>query len=180
MAKLKEEQPLGQFNGLATYLNRNHLAVDEIGAILADNAGPVTSFRRIYQPAVLPRAGFTLVYCFWSRRWPWRWALPSRWRSTPCRGLLKGPAIFFSILPMIITPLVGSLILYWMFNPAGILGATLQSMTSTIRRCRCGLAGADLDGAALLRRLDQRDPSPSSCSMPACRPCRHDTLESAR
>jgi hypothetical protein len=31
---------LGQFVGMANYLNRNHLAVDEIGAILADNSGP--------------------------------------------------------------------------------------------------------------------------------------------
>ena len=40
--------------------------------------------------------------------------------------LLKGPVIFFSLLPMIITPLVGSLILYWMINSEGIIGATLQ------------------------------------------------------
>jgi multiple sugar transport system permease protein len=44
-------------------------------------------------------------------------------------GLIKGPTIFVSILPMIITPLVGSLILAWMFNPSGILGASLQSLT---------------------------------------------------
>jgi ABC-type molybdate transport system permease subunit len=30
--------------------------------------------------------------------------------------LIKGPVIFVSLLPMIITPLVGSLILFWMFN----------------------------------------------------------------
>jgi multiple sugar transport system permease protein len=30
---------------------------------------------------------------------------------------------------MIITPLVGSLILSWMFNPEGIFGATLQALT---------------------------------------------------
>ena len=41
---------------------------------------------------------------------------------------LRGPTIFVSILPMIITPLVGSLILSWMFNPAGIFGATLQAL----------------------------------------------------
>ena len=38
----------------------------------------------------------------------------------------KGPIIFFSLLPMIITPLIGSLILYWMLSPNGILGATIQ------------------------------------------------------
>ena len=40
--------------------------------------------------------------------------------------LLKGPAIFASILPMIVTPLIGSLILFWMIDSRGVLGATLQ------------------------------------------------------
>jgi multiple sugar transport system permease protein len=43
-------------------------------------------------------------------------------------AILKGPVIFFSLLPMIITPLVGSLILYWMIHPQGIVGATLQDI----------------------------------------------------
>ena len=36
--------------------------------------------------------------------------------------------IFFSLLPMIITPLVGSLILYWMIQSNGIIGASLQHL----------------------------------------------------
>ncbi|MYA87519.1 MAG: sugar ABC transporter permease, partial [Boseongicola sp. SB0662_bin_57] len=40
--------------------------------------------------------------------------------------LVKGPTIFFSLLPMIVTPLIGSLILFWMVDADGILGATLQ------------------------------------------------------
>jgi len=43
-------------------------------------------------------------------------------------ALLKGPVIFFSLLPMIITPLIGSLILFWMINSEGIIGATLQAV----------------------------------------------------
>ncbi|MGR3490523.1 MAG: carbohydrate ABC transporter permease, partial [Shimia sp.] len=35
---------------------------------------------------------------------------------------LKGLMIFFSLLPMIVTPLVGSLILFWMIDSRGILG----------------------------------------------------------
>src|SRR5690606_25416138 len=41
---------------------------------------------------------------------------------------MKGPAIFFSLLPMMITPLIGSLILYWMTNASGIIGANLQRL----------------------------------------------------
>ena len=40
--------------------------------------------------------------------------------------LVKGPTIFVSLLPMIVTPLVGSLILFWMVDGDGIIGATLQ------------------------------------------------------
>jgi len=41
---------------------------------------------------------------------------------------LKGPVIFFSLLPMIVTPLVGSLVLFWMIDSRGIIGATLQAV----------------------------------------------------
>ena len=40
--------------------------------------------------------------------------------------LLRGPLIFFTLLPMIVTPLVGSLILFWMIDARGIIGAMLQ------------------------------------------------------
>jgi len=39
---------------------------------------------------------------------------------------LKGLVIFFSLLPMIVTPLVGSLILFWMVDNRGILGNFLS------------------------------------------------------
>ncbi len=41
---------------------------------------------------------------------------------------IRGPLIFFSLLPMIVTPLVGSLILFWMVDARGIIGATLQAL----------------------------------------------------
>ena len=39
---------------------------------------------------------------------------------------LKGLVIFFSLLPMIVTPLIGSLILFWMIDSRGIVGNGLQ------------------------------------------------------
>ena len=39
---------------------------------------------------------------------------------------LRGLVIFFSLLPMIVTPLIGSLILFWMIDSRGILGSALQ------------------------------------------------------
>jgi multiple sugar transport system permease protein len=49
--------------------------------------------------------------------------------------MLKGTVIFFSLVPMLITPLVGRLILYWMLNSEGILGAAIRT-SSTTPACR--------------------------------------------
>lgn len=40
--------------------------------------------------------------------------------------MLKGPTIVISLLPMIVTPLVGALILFWMVAVDGILGTAIQ------------------------------------------------------
>ena len=42
--------------------------------------------------------------------------------------LFRGPTIFFSLLPMIVTPLVGALILFWMLDARGIIGSFLQQI----------------------------------------------------
>tara|TARA_X000001036_G_scaffold160226_1_gene151993 strand:- start:1582 stop:2220 length:639 start_codon:yes stop_codon:yes gene_type:complete len=39
---------------------------------------------------------------------------------------LKGLTIFFSLLPMIVSPLIGSLVLFWMIDSRGIIGEGLQ------------------------------------------------------
>ena len=38
----------------------------------------------------------------------------------------RGPVIFMSLLPMIVTPLVGALILFWMVDARGVLGSAVQ------------------------------------------------------
>ena len=123
---LRAESPLGRFNGFRTYADRNHLAFDEVG----EGWETTTSIRDFlsyvlnlpFYKALL----FTLTFCF---------------SVTPvvvCLGFIvalsvntlakniKGPVIFGTILPMIVTPLIGSLVLFWMIDAQGILGATLQ------------------------------------------------------
>jgi len=39
---------------------------------------------------------------------------------------IRGPVIFASLLPMIITPLIGALVLFWMIDGNGILGSAVQ------------------------------------------------------
>lgn len=127
-AKLKEEQPLGQFNGIGTYLNRGHLAVAEIGEILSSNSGIGDIVSRIYNLPFYKALAFTLVFCFVVTPLAMLLGFVIALAVNTIPKLIKGPVIFFSLLPMIITPLVGSLILYWMIHPQGIIGATLQDI----------------------------------------------------
>ena len=129
MAKLRDERPLGQFAGLSNYLNRNHLAIDEIGVILANNQGFGDAASRIYNLPFYKALAFTLTFCFLVTPLAMALGFGIALAVNTLPKLIKGPAIFVSLLPMIITPLVGSLILAWMFNPSGILGASLQSLT---------------------------------------------------
>jgi len=126
MAELQASQPMGRFNGLGTYLNASHLAVDEIAAIWKASSGigealgsiinlpfyKALAFTLTYTAVVTPLCivlGFIVAVCV---------------NTLP--GLLKGPVIFFSLLPMIVTPLIGSLVLFWMIDSRGVIGANLQ------------------------------------------------------
>ena len=120
---------MGQFAGFANYLNRNHLAVAELAKIFGTNAGIRDIAARILNLPFYRALAFTLTYCFVVTPLAMALGFAIALAVNTLPKLLKGPAIFVSILPMIITPLVGSLILAWMFNPSGIFGATLQWLT---------------------------------------------------
>jgi multiple sugar transport system permease protein len=127
-AQLQAEQPLGRFNGLGTYLNRAHLAVAEIGTILSSNNGLGDALTRIYNLPFYKALAFTLTFCFVVTPLAMALGFAIALAVNALPKVTKGPVIFFSLLPMIITPLIGSLILYWMLSPRGILGATLQDL----------------------------------------------------
>ena len=125
---LKAEQPLGHFNGFGTYINRAHLAFAEIGAILQSNTGLGDIAARISDLPFYRALGFTLAYTFIVTPLAIMLGFIIALTVNMVPALLKGPVIFFSLLPMIITPLIGSLILFWMINSEGIIGATLQQV----------------------------------------------------
>ena len=125
-AALREEQPLGRFNGLGTYVNRAHLATAELGAILSSQSSPGTKWAQILNLPFYKALIFTLVYCFVVTPLAMALGFGIALAVNALPKVTKGPIIFFSLLPMIITPLIGSLILYWMLSPNGILGATIQ------------------------------------------------------
>ncbi|WP_238366446.1 carbohydrate ABC transporter permease [Mesobacterium pallidum] len=125
-AALKAEEPLGQFNGLGTYLNRAHLATQEVGEILSDNDGFGDVARRIYNLPFYKALAFTLVYTFLVTPLSMIFGFMVALGVNTIPKAVKGPVIFLSLLPYIVTPLLGSLILFWMINSDGVIGATLQ------------------------------------------------------
>jgi len=126
-AELEAREPLGKFNGLGTYFNRDHLATAEVAAIFATNAGFGDVVSRLYSLPLYRALAFTLTYTFVVTPVAMLLGFLIALGVNNLPRLFKGPAIFFSILPMMITPLIGSLILYWMTSATGIIGASLQS-----------------------------------------------------
>lgn len=129
MAKLREVAPMGKFAGFSNYLNRNHLAIDDLRVIFTNNDGLADIGYRVMNLPFYRALAFTLTYCFVVTPLAMALGFAVALAVNTIPKFLRGPTIFVSLLPMIITPLVGSLILSWMFNPAGILGAGLQQLT---------------------------------------------------
>ena len=83
---------------------------------------------RIYSLPFYRALAFTLAYCFLVTPLAMILGFLIALGVNSLPRLVKGPAIFFSLLPMIITPLVGALIIYWMIDSDGIIGANLQAL----------------------------------------------------
>ena len=118
---LRDEKPLGKFNGFGTYIDRNHLAFDEIGEAW-DNSSSMKEFKDIvlnlpFYKALL----FTLTFCFAVTPPVIILGFIVALSINTLAKRLKGLIIFGAILPMIVTPLIGSLVLFWMIDSQGII-----------------------------------------------------------
>ncbi|MFV0243984.1 MAG: carbohydrate ABC transporter permease [Qingshengfaniella sp.] len=128
MAQLRAEQPAGRYNGLGTYTNASHLAVSEISEIFAtsENFGQIRN--RIMNLPFYKALIFTLAYTFIVTPLVIMLGFFIAVVVNSIPKMLKGPVIFFSLLPMLVTPLIGSLVLFWMIDSRGIIGAGLQAL----------------------------------------------------
>ena len=129
-AQLKSESPLGRFNGLGTYVNRNHLAFDEIADAWRSATGPASFFAKVLNLPFYKALAFTLTYTFVVTPLVLVLGFLIALAVNRIPSIYKGPTIFVSLLPMIVTPLIGSLILFWMIDSKGIIGGTLQLIFS--------------------------------------------------
>lgn len=123
---LKEAEPLGEFAGLDIYKDRNHLALSE-GAAAWINADGLPDFGRALMNLPFYAAmAFTLTFTFIVTPLTIISGFFIAIAVNTVAKFFKGPTIFMSLLPMIVTPLVGALILFWMVDARGILGTGLQ------------------------------------------------------
>jgi len=125
---LRAEKPLGKFNGLGTYFDRGHLATAEVALAWQDRTSLGDFFSGLYNLPFYRALAFTLSYTFIVTPLVIILGLLIALGVNRLPGMLKGPTIFLSLLPMIVTPLIGSLILFWMIDAQGIIGKTLQWM----------------------------------------------------
>lgn len=125
-AVLNEEAPLGRFNGFGTYTNRNHLAFAEIGELWRTTDSMGDFIFGVYNLPFYKALLFTLSYTAIVTPLVITFGLMIALGVNRLPKMVKGPTIFASLMPMIITPLIGSLILFWMVDADGIIGATLQ------------------------------------------------------
>jgi multiple sugar transport system permease protein len=123
---LREAEPMGRFVGLDIYLNRGHLAVAELADLWRSAPGLGAFFDRALTLPFYGALAFTLTYTALVTPLSILLGFVIALAVNALPRVLRGPTIFFSLLPMIITPLVGGLILFWMVDARGILGGFIQ------------------------------------------------------
>ena len=126
--QIKEEKPQGKWVGFQIYTDRNHLAFNEIAKFWQSKSS-FTGFLSSLNNLPFYRAmGFTLTYTFVVTPMVILFGFIIALAVNSLHRHLKGLMVFFSLLPMIVTPLVGSLILFWMIDSRGIIGSGLQEL----------------------------------------------------
>ena len=125
-AELRSSKPLGKFVGFNIFLDRGHLATSEV-MLAWDKSQTWSNFLSAVQNLPFYRAiSFTLTYTFAVTPFVIFLGLLIALGVNSLHRHLKGFVIFFSLLPFVVSPLIGSLVLFWMIDSRGILGSALQ------------------------------------------------------
>jgi ABC-type sugar transport system permease subunit len=119
-------QPLGRWAGLTTYFDRGHLALAEVSAAWASADGICDFLVQLLNLPFYKAMAFTLTYTAIVTPLTIIFGFAIAVAVNSVARMVRGPLIFFTLLPMIVTPLVGSLILFWMIDARGIIGTALQ------------------------------------------------------
>ncbi|NNE89220.1 MAG: sugar ABC transporter permease [Silicimonas sp.] len=121
-AELRASEPLGRFVGLEIYFDRGHLAVEAVSEAWATSATMGEFFGVLSNLPFYRALAFTLTYTFVTVPLLILLGLVIALAVNSLHRHLKGLVIFFSLLPMIVTPIIGAMILFWMIDSRGIIG----------------------------------------------------------
>jgi len=124
--KLRDENPLGRFVGGTIYVDRSHLAFADVAEAWRQSATAGDFAARLMNLPFYKALAFTLTYLVFVTPLSIVLGLLVALAVNAIPRILRGPTIFFSLLPMIVTPLIGALILFWMVDSRGIIGAAVQ------------------------------------------------------
>ncbi len=127
-AALREAKPLGKFNGLGTYFDRSHLATAEVAEIWRSSSETESFISGLMDLKFYKAMIFTLTYTFTVTPLVLILGLAVAVGVNNLPFALRGVSIFISLLPFLVATIVGSMVLSWMVDGEGIIGATLQKV----------------------------------------------------
>lgn len=125
---LQEAEPLGRFVGLEIFLNRGHLAFKEVGQAWRSSDGFFDFIDRVTNLPFYGAIAFTLTFTAVVTPAAIVFGFFIALGVNAMPKITRGPLIFVSLLPFIVNPLIGSLIIFWMVDARGILGATIANI----------------------------------------------------
>ena len=129
-AEIREAAPLGRFIGLDIFLDRGHLATTEAAQAWSASQNWNEYLTKMANLPFYRAMAFTLTFTFVVTPLVIVLGLMIALAINSLHERLKGLAIFFSLLPFVVTPLIGSLVLFWMIDSRGILGSAIQYMAA--------------------------------------------------
>ena len=127
---IREAEPLGRFIGLEIFLDRGHLAVKEVGEIIRNSNSFNEAFSKLSNLPFYRALAFTLTFTFIVTPFVIIFGFLIAITVNAISSHLKGLVIFFSLLPFVVTQLIGALVLFWMIDSRGILGSAVQWLAS--------------------------------------------------
>ena len=127
---IREAEPLGRFIGLEIFFDRGHLAVKEVREIIRNSNSFNEVFSKLSNLPFYRALAFTLTFTFIVTPFVIIFGFLIAITVNAISSHLKGLVIFFSLLPFVVTQLIGALVLFWMIDSRGILGSAVQWLAS--------------------------------------------------
>lgn len=125
-ADLRAAKPLGRFVGLEIFKDRGHLALSEVKEIWSATSSFGEFFVRLSNLPFYRAMSFTLTFTFIVTPLVVLVGFLVALNVNALYQKLRGLVVFLSLLPFVINPLIGSLVLFWMIDSRGILGTSIQ------------------------------------------------------